>query len=66
VWRHMFIGVSAFLVALGHGQPADYGEDANGLGDSDDAGGVGARAAAGADVRAGRSPSRRRSGRPVS
>jgi hypothetical protein len=65
VRRQMFVGVSAVPAALGHGQPADYGEDANGLGDSD-AGGVGARAAAGADVRAGWSPSRRRSGRPVS
>jgi len=33
--RQMFAGVAAFLVALGHCQQVDYGEDAGGLGDSD-------------------------------
>jgi hypothetical protein len=30
VRRQMFAGVAAFLVALGHGQQVDYGEDAGG------------------------------------
>ena len=35
VWRQMFGGVEAFLAALGHVQQVDYGEDADGLRDSD-------------------------------